>query len=44
MAIAERRDRHPIVGFSMQDVRKLEDVELIDLTEVMSAMLEKEGL
>lgn len=28
----------------MQDVRKLDDVEPLDLTEVTSSMLEREGL
>lgn len=37
-------DRCLIVGFFVQDVRRLEDIEPLDLTEVTSAMLEKEGL
>lgn len=37
-------DRHPTTGFSVQDVRKLDEVEPFDLTVVTSVMLEKEGL
>lgn len=37
-------DRRPTVGFAVQDVRKLEDVDSKYMTEVTSAMLEEEGL
>lgn len=37
-------DRRPTFGFSVQEVRRLEDVDPIDLSEVTSAMLEEVGL
>lgn len=37
-------DRRSIIDFSVQDMRKLEKVELFDLMTVTSAMFEKERL
>lgn len=37
-------DKHPMTGFLVQDVRKLEEVELFDLRVVTLAMLENERL